>query len=129
MNQRYIKIDDKVIVEDENGVIYTTVYNENLDEILEKENLIEELEKQLLKAQSESSAIINVKNNKKIPLKIWLGMTLIPSIFVSSLFFLFPEGEFLCGFLTISTISSALGATIALIAKENYNIAKKQKRE
>ena len=64
MNKEYIYIDGKVEVTDEFGVTKNIDYSDNIDEILVKENLIEQMELEHRKLKKEK------KHNKNISFKL-----------------------------------------------------------
>lgn len=53
MNKKYICLRDIALVEDENGYIDTREYDNNLDEVLKKENRIETIERIIKEDQNE----------------------------------------------------------------------------
>lgn len=55
MNKEYFCVNNNVIVSDENGNQRVTEYYDNLDKVLIQENLIEEIEKRIIKLTSEAN--------------------------------------------------------------------------
>ena len=85
MNKEYVYKDGKALIIDENGKQKETDYYDNLDEVLAKENLIENMEKYKKKLEKEINNLKNYKFHKIYFLFSLIGLPLI-SLLMSYIF-------------------------------------------
>lgn len=79
MNKEYVYTDGKVTIIDEKGEKRQIEYSDNIDEVLIKENVIEQMEKQINELENKSKQYEKSKSNKLFCLVPLLG-TIIASL-------------------------------------------------
>lgn len=109
MNNNYIYVDGKVIVNDENGNKKPVEYYDNIDEVLIQENLVETMEKEIKKLERKSEQYKKYNKGRYFPLT--LPVMLIFSIIVPLFLYWISDGIAL----TAST-NTAFGPMNSLIA-------------
>lgn len=133
MNKNYIYIDGKVIISDKNGNNKQQEYYDNLDEVLIKENVIEEIENRIKELNRKKDSF---KNKKFMPTSLFYFISAIP-ISPFLLWMISGANPFITDVSSIfGTISSAALCTITtatgfipfglLITKIEYNDYKRK---
>ena len=124
MNKEYTYLNGKVIISDENGVHTEIDYCDNIDEILVKENLIEEIENKIKDLSNECKKY-NIKK-KFIPHATYVAF--LASAIISPLLFfiltgsnLFFANSKIILFFYIKTLSSFLPLGIIIDSEIYYN--------
>lgn len=140
MNKEYKYVNDKAIVSDEEGNQKVVEYYDNLNEVLRRENLLEEIESKITKLEEEKAQFRESEKYIPIvfPMVLLATFILVPILFkilgiggelkmpIDTILGTMNKYTFFTGI--ISLVSLPLGALCELSFYNNYRSIKKEER-